>query len=1035
MKDLLRIFNPAGRCLPLAESGGRHLEHYRHFRDFLLANRQALRQLATLEMLHYGNRAFTTADIAFHYETLAGEVHRLVRSLNQLADHRFAQLEDKLRDIEARIAPLLRTRAATSEVAPVLSLRAAAEVDEQDVGGKAGHLATIAAGGTLPIPVGFVVTATGYHQFLRANGLDQLVLDELATLAPNDPRLYEVSARLGELILAAEVPPGLAELIHSHYQRLCEEHGGEMLLAVRSSAVREDSQASFAGQYRSLLNVPKSGLLHAYKEVVASSFSPQVINYRRANAIEISETPMCVLFLEMVEAEISGVLYTVDPSGQDASTLLIEAVAGLGEALVDGSVLADRYLCDKSTGRLKERHLSPHLGETPEKRELDHQELSRLLEAGLALERSFAGPQDIEWAIDTERRLFLLQCRPLHVDDQPQEILAPPENQALTREGEVASSGVAAGPVFIFREGHRPADIPEGAVVVARTASPRLAEAMERVAALITEVGSSMCHLASVAREMGVPMAVNVLNAARLLAAQPTVTVYAGKDFALYPGVLTTPETGKRGLRRRLAAGPMQQKLRAVLDHLSPLHLTDPGSPEFTPENCASLHDIIRFAHEQAVREMFALSALAEERAAVRLSSHLPLELHLLDLGGGLAEGLTTCDKVGPEHFHSQPLQALWRGFCHPGINWSGTMQVDKSGFLARLAAPATAEFGPEPGGASYALIAADYLNFSIKFGYHYATLDTLCSEDADHNYLSLQFSGGAGSYYGKTLRLQFLGRILTDLGCSLEVQGDLLEAGLSRLPAGELLDKLDHLGRLLACSRLLDMVIANQEDVDRLAEEFLQGNYDLLGYSATRQKLPGFHTHLGNWRLTEDQGTPCWLADGSRWLNPLASSLSGAMGKILGKAYQEMLDSIGLFHYFPLAVAKDGPFDGTTIALDIKALAGRIDQAGGLVLAIRDIGNYLVLRLNVLEQNLILFEFVDNRRVARASTAVTLSLDTWYTLEVRLERQRVCCFLDREERFAYFPERSPSGYVGLWSKADSVVLFKGLRFDGRSLS
>ena len=99
-----------------------------------------------------------------------------------------------------------------------------------------------------------------------------------------------------------------------------------------------------------------------------------------------------------------------------------------------------------------------------------------------------------------------------------------------------------------------------------------------------------------------------------------------------------------------------------------------------------------------------------------------------------------------------------------------------------------------------------------------------------------------------------------------------------------------------------------------------------------------------------------------------------------------------------------------------------------------RDIGNYLVLRLNVLEQNLILFECVDNRRFTRASTAVTLSLDTWYTLEVLLERQRVRCFLDREERFAYLVERPPSGYAGLWSKADSVVLFKELRVDGRPI-
>ena len=382
-------------------------------------------------------------------------------------------------------------------------------------------------------------------------------------------------------------------------------------------------------------------------------------------------------------------------------------------------------------------------------------------------------------------------------------------------------------------------------------------------AALITEVGSTTCHLASVAREFGVPMVVNLAGAIDALAPGEEVTLFVQEQPAVYPGILIDHHP----VKRRIMDSSVHRTLRAVLDQVSPLHLTDPNDPSFQPENCASLHDIIRFAHEQTVREMFSLSAGAEEAAVtVRLATHLPLVLNLIDLGGGLKAGLSTCDTGDRDDFTSAPIQALWRGFTHPGINWSGTVQFDGSRFLTRLAASATSEFGPEPGGDSYALIGTDYLNLSAKFGYHFATLDTFCGDEPDHNYLSLQFSGGAGTFFGKTLRLQFLGKMLGELGCGVQIQGDLLEASASTaISRADMLERLDQIGRLLASSRLLDMAIADQEDVDTLASEFMAGNYDLLNRK-DRIPLPGFYTHLGHWQQIEDQGAVCWLADGSRF-------------------------------------------------------------------------------------------------------------------------------------------------------------------------
>jgi pyruvate,water dikinase len=417
---------------------------------------------------------------------------------------------------------------------------------------------------------------------------------------------------------------------------------------------------------------------------------------------------------------------------------------------------------------------------------------------------------------------------------------------------------------------------------------------------------------------------------------------------------------------------------------------------------------------------MFNLSTDAEEETiTVRLTTHIPLVLNLIDLGGGLQPGLSTCDTVTAEHFLSAPIQALWRGFTHPGINWSGTVQFDGSRFLTRIAASATSEFGPEPGGDSYALVGTDYLNLSAKFGYHFATLDTFCGDEPEHNYFSLQFSGGASSFFGKTLRLQFMGKVLGELGCTVSIQGDLLEATLNRHARVDMLERLDQVGRLLASSRLLDMAITNQDDADILAANFMAGDYDLLQRKA-RPPLEGFYTHLGHWQQIEENGAICWLADGSRRLG----MLSTVMIKALGRPYKELLDTIGAYYSFPLAISKSGEVGDGLLSLQVKPMHGCIDQAGGLVFGLRDIGNYFVFRINALEDNAILFEFVNNSRIERARFDVPIGSNQWHALEVRIQGNKAACRVDGAFGFDYLAERPLHGHVGLWTKADSTTLF-----------
>jgi pyruvate,water dikinase len=1030
------MFTRGDRCTLLAEASGKHVEKFGHFKELLAGNRDALRALAGLEMLYYSGRPFTSADIAFQYEQLFSQVRMLVSALDRLSEHRYPALKQQADAITALVTAVLRPSTRQAPGPSVLSLTELFPAAAGSAGGKATKLATIANATGLAVPPGFVVTASGYDRFLKANRIDQLVIDELAELTPGDPLLAEVSDRLVNLIRNADIPEELAASLRDHYIAIERQTRPGIRLAMRSSAIHEDSETSFAGQYRSVLNVPGEELAAAYKEVVASSFSPRAISYRQMAGIDLTETPMCVLGLAMVDAAASGVLYTADPAGVQANSVQISALLGLGELLVSGQVAADTFRCTRDTGTITHREiafktvrLDADVEGTKEHQvaELEAQaaaiteeEAARLTKAGLELEALFGGPQDIEWAIDRERRLSILQCRPLQVATKAAEQIPEPNTAPLLHGGICGSPGIAAGKIQVVDERTVLASVPDQVVLVAKTADPRYAEIMSRISGLVTEVGSSTCHLASVAREFGVPMAVNLVGAVEGLATAEEVTLFVQGRPAVYRGRLIDHHP----VKRRIMDSSVHRMLRAVLDHVSPLHLTDPNDPSFRPEHCASIHDIIRFAHEQAVREMFNLSSeAADETVTVRLTTHIPLVLNLIDLGGGLKPGLSTCDTVTADHFISAPIQALWRGFTHPGINWSGTVQFDGSRFLTRLAASATSEFGPEPGGDSYALIGTDYLNLSVKFGYHFATLDTFCGDDPDHNYLNLQFSGGAGSYCGKTLRLQFLAKVLGELGCAVNIQGDLLEATLNRYGRNDMLERLDQIGRLLVSSRLLDMAMTSQEEVDTLSAEFLRGNYDLLG-RRERVPLPGFYTHLGNWRQVDEEGMTCWLADGSRWLGRLSTGVSDLLIKTLGHHSQELLDTIGAYAYFPLAIATSGEVGNGVLSLKVKPLQGRIDQAGGLVFGLRDIGNYCVLRINALEDNVLLFEFVNNKRVERARYDLPIIRNCWYTLEVAVSDDTVSCRVNNVFVFAYQAQRRLHGHCGLWTKADSVTLF-----------
>ena len=837
-------------------------ERYEAFKSLLKYDKQAHEWMAELEEIYHRQVKVDLQAVEHKYDAFSRCIAHIIDDLERMCPSRYLTLRDYYRKFDFYIrfmfAPL------NYDFSPPFTL-ALGEITADDlpgVGGKAFNLARIGQTLGLPMPRGFVVTTSAFYYFLEFNDLKPLIDEKLAELDINDPvGLEAASEALVGLVMAADVPPDVADAVTSAYDALCADAGRDLHLAVRSSALGEDAEASFAGQYRSVLNVERQGLLAACQAVVASKYSPEALYYRINYGLSDFETPMAVLALEMVDARSSGVVYTEDLEEQDPERLVIHSVWGLGDLLVGGAAAADTIKVRKtrpleiasSRTRLKPNRMvaaSPHRTETRPVRDADRRQPSLDRETALALaewalqiEELQQASQDIEWSLDRSGQLYLLQARPLRTGEAPAGAptctFEETGHPLLLSGGERASSGIGAGAVFVVRQSRDLEQVPEGAVLVARHASPVYARVMGRLSAVVTDTGSTAGHFASVAREFGVPALLNTETATARLLPGATVTVDAdGRQ--VFQGRVQAMLESPCARRNLLAHSPLTRKLRYAMSFISPLNLVDPAADDFTPASCRSLHDILRFAHEKAVQEMFAFGdrRSGRMRGAKKFVSDIPMAIYVLDVGRGLKDSAAGSREIGGDDLACIPLLAVWKGLSHPAIRWSAFSHFDWAEFDNIVMSGGVISKNSRLL-ASYAVVSQDYLNFSLRFGYHFVILDTLCSDESRENYILFRFSGGGGDLEGRSLRAAFLRAILERIGLRVECKVDLVGAQLQEGAREDLTLKLDLIGRLLGATRLMDMYLKPGVDIDALADDFMNGRYHFATLEAAEERQP----------------------------------------------------------------------------------------------------------------------------------------------------------------------------------------------------
>jgi len=283
-------------------------------------------------------------------------------------------------------------------------------------GGKAANLGILLNAG-FNVPDGFVITTEAYKQFLQSNNID--------SYSQND---FE---KIRESILHADLPSEISKYVIDAYIKL-----GSGKVAVRSSATAEDMpEASFAGQYETFLNIEgKDNLLKYVKHCFASMWTDRAIAYREENDIDHNQVQLAVVVQSMIQAKCAGVLFTRNPLSSSKTEMMIESNFGLGESVVSGETIPDRYMVDFGfndeftlvsreigtkdmmiEGTVNGVHAVTISSEKSQQSSLDDDELLELSRLARSIEKLFKAPQDIEWAIDQEGEIHILQSRPITV--------------------------------------------------------------------------------------------------------------------------------------------------------------------------------------------------------------------------------------------------------------------------------------------------------------------------------------------------------------------------------------------------------------------------------------------------------------------------------------------------------------------------------------------------------------------------------------------------------------------------------------------
>ncbi len=822
---------------------------YRNFRSLLHANNNALDSMAALEKAVQECGPIPFSFVRTTATSITEDVNLMIRGLNRIAPGKHHQLLEVFQNIRAEINSCLEPDKPEKDDRFVIAVSEVNQTMSDLVGDKMARLGEIGKNTGLEIPIGFVITSSAYAYFLQENGLDTKIAEQLQSVDFDDlAAVQKSSQKLQSAIKEAKVPLPLQRAMENSFDQL-QHNNSNITLALRSSATGEDSvKTSSAGQYLSKLNVGKTDFIDAYKAVVASKYSTEAMTYRYHHGLIDDQVSMAVGCLPMVNSAAGGVIYTRNPIDPEDNNIYINSCWGIPKPVVGGDSPCDLFVAsalpphelvetviaekefhykNNEQGGVEKTKIKEDLRSKPS---LTGAEVEKLVQIASRLESHYKEPQDIEWCIDNQGRIKILQCRPLtglernkESPDEKTGIASP--KRLIINGGTSISPGIVTGKVFWVENSTDLNRFPNDAILCAQMADPKWAPLLNRAKGIIVETGGFAGHLASIVREFKIPGLFGVESLKSRLVDGTIVTLDA-ENSSIYLGGFDALPVQDRKKDHLLAKSPVYSKLKEVSRIITPLHLTDPESLKFRPAGCTTLHDITRYIHEKSVEEMFNFGKHHHflERSGKQLYYKVPMQWWILNLDDGYIKE-TNSRYVRLENIASLPMLALWEGMI--AIPWEGPPPIDGKGLLSVMFQATTNRSLTTSGKAGFAdknyfMISRNFCNLSSRLGFHFTTIESIISEEnPDENYISFKFKGGAADFTRRSNRTQFLGELLENYGFSIYTRRDILVAKLGHPDTDFVKARLAILGYLMIHSRQIDMIMMNRSTVSYYRSKF----------------------------------------------------------------------------------------------------------------------------------------------------------------------------------------------------------------------
>jgi pyruvate,water dikinase len=471
--------------------------------------------------------------------------------------------------------------------------------DVPQVGGKNASLGEMFRALTpqgINLPNGYGTTAQAYYYFLDQAGIREAIIEKLKGLNINDVKdLQARGAAIRELIYNAALPADFEKEIRDAYAELGQMVGQpDLVVAIRSSATAEDlPNASFAGQQETYLNISGAdNVVDSVKKCVASLFTDRAIVYRVDNGFDHLKVALSVGVQQMVavRSKAAGIMFTIDTESGFRNVVVLNSNYGLGENIVQGRVSPDEFIVFKPTMSILKKKLGtkklkmiPAEGSQTANIEVSEADQNRfsitddqvltLAKWGLAIEKHYGKPMDIEWALDEDLgTLFIVQARPETVQSQKdlneiEEYVRLEDGEELVRGASVGNK-IGAGRAKIIEDLTKLDSFKEGDVLVTVMTDPDWVPIMKKAAAIVTNKGGRTCHAAIVSRELGIPCIVGTEHATEKIAdgSEVTVSCNEGDDGIVYRGKL------KYEVRKENVKDLKRPKTKIMMNIGSPEH-------------------------------------------------------------------------------------------------------------------------------------------------------------------------------------------------------------------------------------------------------------------------------------------------------------------------------------------------------------------------------------------------------------------------------------------------------------------------------